>query len=65
MVEAPPPGLSPVAGCVLSADVGDPVGRAARSCAPDGSAAELKGCADGFAGVDVASTAFLKCMVGG
>jgi hypothetical protein len=65
MIEGPPPELAPVAGCRLSADAGDPAGRAARSCAPDGPAAELIGCADGFAGGDVASTAFLKCMTGG
>jgi hypothetical protein len=65
MVDGPPPELSPVADCGLSADVGDPVGRAAGFCAPDGPAAELAGCANGSAGVDVALTASLKCMTGG
>jgi hypothetical protein len=65
MVEGPPPELSPVTDCGLSADVGDPVGRAPRFCAPDGSAAGLADCADGSAGVDVASTALLKRMTGG
>jgi hypothetical protein len=64
MVDGPPPVLSPVADCGLSADAGDPVGRPARFCAPDGPAAGLVGCADGLVGVDVASVALLKCMTG-
>jgi len=63
MADGPPPELSPVADCGLSADVGDPVGRAAGFCAPDGSAAGLVGCADGSEGV--ASTVVPKCMTGG
>ena len=79
MVDGPPPELSPVADCGLSADVGDPVGRAAGFSAPDGSAAGLVAVvpvvggddasrvagADGSAGADVAPTALLKCMTGG
>jgi hypothetical protein len=65
MVDGPPPELSPIADRELSADVGDPVGRVARFCAPGGSAAGLVGCADDSAGVDVALTALLKCMTGG
>jgi hypothetical protein len=65
MVDGPPPELSPVADRALSADVGDPVGRAAGFCAPDAPAAGLAGCADGSAGVGVASTAWPKCMTGG
>jgi hypothetical protein len=65
MVDCPLLELSPVADCRLSADAGDPVGRAAGFCAPDSPAAGLGGCADGSAGVDVALTAVLKCMTGG
>jgi len=65
MVDGPPPVLLAVAAYGLLEGVGDPVGRAAGFCAPDGSAAGLAGCADGSAGVGVASTALLKCMTGG
>jgi hypothetical protein len=64
MIDGPPPELSPVADCGLSADAGDPSGRAAGFCAPDSSVAGLIG-ADGSAGVDIAATALLKCMTGG
>jgi hypothetical protein len=65
MVDGPPPELSSIADCGLSADVGDPVGRVARFCVPGRSAAGLVGGADGSAGVDIALTALLKCMTGG
>jgi hypothetical protein len=54
MAEGPPLELSAVAGCGLSADVDDLVGRAVGFCTPDSSA-----------GVDVALTALLKCITGG
>jgi hypothetical protein len=55
----------PVADCGLSADAGDPAGRAAGFRAPDSPAAGLIGCADGSPGTGVAPTALPKCATGG
>jgi len=65
MADGPPPEFPLIADYGLSADVDDPVGRAAGFRAPDGLAAGLVGCATGSAGADVALTALLKCITGG